>query len=273
MTAPVINNLAAEHPARWSTPVLEAMTTVAEAEYERTGSRLSVIDPFAGVGRGRLEIALKPYVSAVIGIELQPEWCTDEETYQADATALPYEDGLFDAVFSSPVFPNRMTDHHDAKDPCKACGGSGCEVFGPHSHGCVIVGHGSCKQCKGSGLSWRNTYAHALRRHGGEVVPGSAAVLQWGPAYRSLHRRALVEMIRVVVPDGLLAINMSNHIRNGTEQLVVEWWLNEMIVAGCRIHEVRRVPTRRQRNGANGEVRVDGEVVIVAHTPNPRRLV
>jgi len=80
-------------------------------------------------------------------------------------------------------------------------------------------------------------------------------------------------MIRVVTEGGMLAVNMSNHVREGKEQLVVEWWVNEIILAGCQLHEVRRVSTRRQRNGANRDARVDGEVIIVAHTPNPRRLV
>lgn len=269
MTA-ITENVAASHPAKWSTPVLEAITAAVENEADRVGHGLSLLDPMAGIGRARLEQATKPYARAVAGVELQPEWCTAGTT-QGNATRLDFASGLFDGVVTSPVFGNRMSDHHDAKDRCGACGGTAYRTDP------ALGVHGSdlhpCPTCKGSGLSWRNTYAHALRRHGGELVAGSAAAIQWGPAYRQLHRRVLAECIRVVVEDGLLAVNMSNHVREGAEQFVTEWWLNEIILAGCRIREVRRVESRRQRHGANGGVRVDGECLIVAHTPNPRRLV
>ncbi len=169
-------------------------------------------------------------------------------------------------------YGNRCADHHQAADPCKACKGTGAAPrLQPEALG------RPCDTCKGQGLSWRNTYAHALRRHGADLVPGSAAGMQWGPEYRALHRVALAEMLRVLVEGGLLAINMSNHLRTligggpQVEQLVVEWWLNEVILAGCRIQEVRRVRTSRNGKGANGQARVDGEVIIVAHTPSPRR--
>jgi len=73
-------------------------------------------------------------------------------------------------------------------------------------------------------------------------------------------------------------INMSNHLRTSkpggpqVEQRVVEWWTNELLVRGCRIVEIQNVPTRRQRRGANGQARVDGERIIVVHTPTERTL-
>lgn len=271
MTAPVVGNLAADHPAKWSTPVLDALVDIAGAESDRIVAPITVLDPFAGIGRSRLSLALAGNALIVDGVELQPEWCS-LGTMQGDALNLPDDwTGHYHAVITSPVYGNRASDHHDAKDPCKACAGTGRAV-GTTSR-CDPLGTVSCSKCKGSGLSWRITYAHALRRHGGEVQPGSSAVLAWGREYRAFHRRALAEMIRVVTEGGLLAVNMSNHVREGTEQLVAEWWVNEIIVAGCQLHEVRRVSTRRQRNGANRDARVDGEVIIVAHTPNPRRLV
>lgn len=281
MAAPVVANVAGDHPAKWSTPVLEAMADVVEAEQVRVGERLRVLDPFAGIGRGRLQLALAPWVAHVVGVELQPEWCTNgtelgNACHLPGCTCHPGPDdwtGRFHCVCTSPCYGNRCADHHQAADQCKACGGSGCWT----RQGVVVTGK-PCPTCKGERLSWRNTYAHALRRHGAELVAGSAAALQWGPEYRALHRRALGEMIRVVVEGGLLAINMSNHLRTATpggpqvEQLVVEWWVNELVVAGCRLWEVRRVDTQRNGKGANGQARVDGEVILVFHTPSPRRL-
>lgn len=310
----VLGNVAADHPAKWSSPVVLELAEVVATERERQGHPLAVLDPFAGIGRGRLADALRPNASEVLGVELQPEWCADELTIKGSACHLPgsgggraacgpwAEDwtGRFHAVVTSPCYGNRCADHHQAADRCKACRGQGAvesvaghcfDIDGGRWHDvgqckapecgyperparCCPV----CPTCKGTGLSWRNTYAHALRRHGADLVPGSAAGLAWGPEYRGLHKLALAEMIRVVAEGGLLAINMSNHPRTEVtggpqvEQLVVEWWLNEVIVAGCRIHEVRRVATSRNGFGANGGARVDGEVIIVAHTPPVRRL-
>lgn len=272
MVAPVIGNVASDHPCKWSTPVLDALADIVAAAAERMGDRLVVLDPCAGIGRGRLADALIGYVRQVDGVELQPEWCVDDLTMCADATQLPHPTGSYSAVVSSFVYPNRTTDHHDAKDPCGKCGGSGCWT----RQGAVVTDK-PCNTCKGTGLSWRNTYAHALRRHGGELVKGSHAGMGWGPQYRMTGRKILAESIRVLEPGGLLALNMSNHpateVKGGpqVEQLVVEWWVNEVLVAGCKLWEVRRVQTRRNRFGANGKARVDGECIIVAHTPDPRR--
>lgn len=291
----------ADHPAKWSASVLVAMADAAAAEAERVGHPLSVLDPFAGVGRARLAEALGPHAERVDGIELQPEWSGwapghpegvvkfvdgiavhgtgDLLTLQGQADDLPPHYGdRFDAVFSSPCYGNRCADHHDAQDKCKACSGYGGTCILIHDgspHGrehCRGAQWRDCPTCKGTGLSWRNTYAHALRRAGGELVPGSAAAMHWGRRYRLFHRDALAEMIRVVVPGGLLAINMSNHIADGDEQDVVGWWVNQIIVAGCILRAVLPIETPRNRNGENREVRVDAERLILAHTPKPRRL-
>jgi SAM-dependent methyltransferase len=280
----------ADHPAKWSASVLVVMADAAAAEADRVGHTLSVLDPFAGVGRARLAEALGPHAERVDGIELQPEWSGwrpgypegvvdfldgvpvpgtgDLLTLQGTATDLPPHYGdRFDAVFSSPCYGNRCADSHDAKDKCKACNGSRHAPVSPES-----TANPPCPTCKGTGLSWRNTYAHALRRAGGDLVPGSAAAMHWGREYRLLHRAALAEMVRVVVPGGLLAINMSNHIRDGVEQDVVGWWVNQIIVADCILRAVLPIETPRNRNGENRDVRVDAERLILAHTPKHRRL-
>lgn len=273
-----------DHPAKWSGAVLDAIATVAQRELGSLTTVPHVLDPFAGVGLPALADALAPVCPvSLAGVELQPEWASallptarpTPAPIVGDATQLPDAwTGTFDAVVTSPCYGNRMADHHDAADRCKACGGSGCTAVGClGAHPDDGRDHRLCPRCKGEGLSWRNTYAHALRRAGAEPVKGSAAVVQWGPAYRRLHLAALGEMFRVLVPGGLLVVNMSNHVREGQEQLVVEWWVNQVLVAYCRLVEVVRVQTPRQRNGANGDVRVENEVLIVARTPVQRRLV
>lgn len=251
-----------DHPAKWSQPVLDQIAEYVQAEAALQERRLRVLDPFAGVGRQRLEDAIG-LASAieVVGVELQPEW-GDDKTVQGDATSLPAEwSGQFGVVATSPTFGNRMADHHQAADTCKTCGGNG-----------RVVDDRQCPTCKGTCVSWRNTYAHSLRRQGGDLVRGSAAGMAWGYEYRQLHELAVMEMLRVTVEGGLLLVNMSNHLVTGYEQQVVEWWVNQFLHRYCTIVEVRRVQTRRQRNGANGEQRVDGEVVIAMRTPDQRRL-
>lgn len=247
---------------------------IAAAEVADTDLALNVLDPFAGVGRAKLQAALGFAAFTVVGVELEAEWRGDDPlTVAGDATRLdPEWSGAFDAVFTSPCYGNRMADHHEAKDPCAVCRGSGCTV-----ESCLAAhpddgqDHGLCPACGGSGLSKRHTYRHYLGR-----MPSarSAAVLQWtDPGYTVLHGMAIREMVRVVRPGGLVVVNMANHLRTlkpggpQVEQLVVEWWVRALLSHGLKLEEVRRVATPKQRHGANGEARVEGEAVIVCRIP------
>lgn len=260
-----------EHPAKWSQSVLDEVADLVAEHAPKGDSPVRVLDPFAGVGRPRLDGALNVGATGYLvdGVDLQPEArAVDPLTLTGDATALPDDwTGLYDVVVTSPCYGNRMGDHHQAEDRCKACSGSG--IWG-HQGGATT--DRACPACKGAGVSLRNTYAHSLRRAGGDLVSGSAAGMQWGSEYRALHGQALREMRRVLVEDGLLLVNMSNHVRGKVEQLVAEWWVNEMIVQGNRLVEVRRVHTPRHGFGANGQARVAGELVIAMRTPTVRRL-
>lgn len=267
-----------EHPATFSKTVLDRLREVLVDHVQLHGP-VRVLDPFAGTG-GIHELAQADTIETV-GIELQPEWASAHpDTQVGDATALPFADGSFSAVVTSPCYGNRMADHHIAKDPCKACAGVGeAEVRTEDALG-VRFDAVTCAECRGSGLSKRNTYAHALRRSGAEpvLVPTNAVVMRWGPSYRALHEAAVDEWLRVVEPGGLLVVNMSNHLETlkvrgekmEVEHRVVEWWVNLLLVKGCRLDEVRRIATRRNRQGANGQVRVVGEVVIVAYNRSTR---
>lgn len=236
MTAPK------EHPAKFSKPVLDFIADLLVAEVARRERVLKVLDPFAGVG------TLMPVVRSIThgrehcdaaGVELEPEWaCGDVDVVIGDALQLflIVDESTFDVVATSPCYGNRMADHHDAQED-----------------------------------SERHTYKHKLGR---DPLPGSAAVLQWGPDYRKFHGEAIGQMLyalkgRAVDPDdrGLLIVNMSNHPRGGVEQRVVEWWVNELLVHGCYMRGVWPIETRRQRHGANGELRCENEFVIVCRPP------
>lgn len=243
------------HPAKWSASVLSEIEQIVIDEADRIGRPVRVLDPFAGRGLPELREACGDDASIVAGVELEPEWAAaDPQTIVADATALPADwTDAFDLVVTSPCYGNRMADHHEARDD-----------------------------------SSRITYRHKLGR-----MPsgGSGAVLQWGPRYRTMHSRAWEEARRVLRPGrhgtpgkdgrprvlgGLAVINVSNHIRtrvrNGErveeEQPVVEWHINEFLLAGCTVEQIIKVPTPRMGFGQNGDARVDGERILVLRMPD-----
>lgn len=242
------------HPAKFSDAILSEIDVILD-DLVRSGALVqgaSILDPFAGIGKVH---GLRRIGFETIGVEIEPEWAEQHPgTLVGDATALEFEDGFFDAVVTSPCYGNRMADSHEARDLCKACKDRPVHEVR------------DCSMCGGLGLSKRNTYRHALGR---PLSDGSAGGLQWGASYRNLHERAWREGVRVVRPGGFLIVNISNHIRDGEEQRVVEWHLNTLLLIGCFLHEVRRVATPRLGFGANGDARVDGESIIVVRTPPP----
>jgi len=182
-----------------------------------------LLDPFAGLGNIH---ALAPEYDTH-GVELEPEWAASHaRTVEGDATDLPFENSSFDAVVTSPCYGNRMADTY----------------------------LGDRKGSK------RHTYTIALGR-----VPsdGSAAAMQWGPEYRNLHKRAWREAHRVIVPGGFLFLNISDHIRSRTVQPVSIWHTATLCEIGFSMVDCLPVMTRRQRHGANGNLRVDNEWLIV----------
>ena len=228
-----------DHPAPFSPTVLAALQDIVDAETDRLGREPTVLDPFAGVGRIHDLRRCRTY-----GIELEPEWAACRSaTRVGDATNLVEPAESFDAVMTSPCYGNRMADHHDARDTHKKCEGKGCSG------------------CKGTGISPRKTYRHSLGRMPTE---GSASIMQWGERYRQLHESAIAEMVRVVKVDGVVVVNMSDHIMGLRVMPVVGWWCWALGDAGLFVDRVTPVPTPRMRQGQNHELRVPHEQIIVA---------
>lgn len=210
------------HPARFSHSVLAVLRSEALVEGARLGRPLVILDPFAGTGRVHW---LRADGHQTVGIELEPEWAAARHgTVAGDARRLPLPAQSVDAIATSPCYGNRLADHHEAKDG-----------------------------------SLRRSYRHDLGR---PLSPGSAAGLQWGDRYRAFHQEAIAEMVRVLRPGGLLALNMSDHVRDGATVPVVAWWRQALEAAGVVISEDREVPTRRFRYGSNRD-RVEVEHVLV----------
>ena len=205
-----------EHPAPFSEPIIRRLAYLVR-KYDLINER--VLDPFAGIGL----IHNLSGLCHTTGVEIEPGWAkAHPRTIVGDATALPFPDNSFAAMITSPVYANRMSDHHNARDGSR-----------------------------------RITYRHL---YGQELHERNAGQMQWGHAYRDLHRAAWTEAARV--STSYLIVNLSNHIRKGVEQKVVEWHINELASYGY-IEEVIAIPTPRMGYGQNGSVRVNSEKIVV----------
>src|SRR5690606_25564798 len=141
----------------------------------------------AGTG-WRLEEALPG--RTLVGVELEPEWAEGASwIQQGDARSLPFADGAFRWVVTSPTYANRMSDSHNAQERCKPCGATG------------RVGDEVCERCDGQGRRAykRLTYTHRLGR---PLSEGSTANLGWigkeGERYREAHEAIWAEVWRVM---------------------------------------------------------------------------
>ena len=161
-----------------------------------------------------------------IGVELEPEWATlDPRTVVGDATALPFADASFTAVATSPTYANRLAD------------------------------------------AYRTDAAHTRRSYrfdlGRDLHPNNSGQLQWGEAYRALHRRAWVEAVRVLAPNGRLVVNIKDHVRGGAVVPVTAWHTGALESLGVVLVATRDVPVRSLRVGSNAGARVRTESVLV----------
>lgn len=245
------------HPATFSPAILETIQPLTPWQYlpDDLVRGIRVLDPFGGVG------TIQSIFPGAIVNELELEWLTQAPVHgrlmAGDATSLALRDGSIDMVITSPCYGNRMADHHDAREKCKACKGAGRNQAG---HGWV-----DCEKCKGTGarVYKRITYKHYLGR---DLRSNNAGAMQWGPAYRQLHVAAWAEVRRVLRRGGLFVLNISDHWRKGAFQDVPHWH-QDVIIGGGGFERFeplcRDVETPRMRFGANAEHRAEVEHIWV----------
>ena len=280
MAAPSSSTDLPNHPAKYSAPILPVLGQEFDRWYGSgfTFNPVRVLDPFGGVGGIHYikKHSLWHEKILSIGSELEFGWAIqglidrdpNGPMVQADALSLPFPDRSIHAVITSPCYGNRMADHHEAKDACSECHGSGLgepimaemRTFGGEHAKTVVTEWEACKKCKGKGLSVRNTYTH---QYGEKLRPESAAVMQWGTAYRNFHFDAWKEVGRVLRPGGLFLLNCSDHIRKGEVQEVTQWHIDCIKELDFKVQHIVPVETKRQKQGANGDKRVDTESVAV----------
>jgi hypothetical protein len=213
------------HPAKFTLSILTEIGELAAPHLDR-GGHVRVLDPFAGVGG--IHDLHEQYGWDTVGVEIEPEWA-GQHPRNVIGNVLDlmtmFEPQSFDAVITSPCYGNRMADKHEARD-----------------------------------ASVRHTYKHYL---GHQPHKESAAVLQWGQAYRDFHYAAWEQCVEMLAPGGIFVLNISDHIRKGERQRVTAWHVRTLLKLGLDLAEARRVDTPRMLHGSNRGARVTHETVAL----------
>lgn len=225
------------HPAKFNDDLMAVIRRVVLDDMVERGIRhYSILDPLAGVG------TIHQLASAnisTLGIELEREWARQHpDTICGDALVevaqmeMTYH-AFLNAIVVSPCYGNRMADHHNAKDDSR-----------------------------------RNTYRHAL---GHKLSPSSSAGMQWttkpDDEYKAFHRELWAEVIKVLEPSGIFVLNIKDHIRKDEVMRVADWHIATLTALGLKLERMEKVWATGNRQGQNGEKRVDHEWVITLRKP------
>jgi SAM-dependent methyltransferase len=213
-----------KHPAKYSDQFLPIF-----AKILIENKCLNVYDPMAGTGKLAM-IKAYGYNGIVICNDLEADW--NDLTYPVnywshyDAANPNYPEGSFSAICTSPTYGNRLADHWKRKE-----------------------------------FSKRFSYFFNL---GHDLHPENTGSMHWGDKYRIKHIKIWKECVRVLKPNGIFILNISDHIRNKELQEVSQWH-KDILTLECGLIEEsdQEIPTKRLRYGQNSESRVYNEHIIV----------
>lgn len=214
-----------------------------------------ILDPYAGIGRVH-ELGRED----TWGVEIEEEWamahertiCGDSADLRLATNGMPYFGSDIyvqcffpapNAIVTSPDYGNRMSDQY------------------------LGTPEEQRKRKEEGVMPRRRGYAISLGRR---VSPGSSAGFSFGPQYKALHRRIFTAVTDICLPDAMLALNVSDfyETRPGDEESsrvhVVAFWIELIASLGWVVQRYIPVGTRRFRDGANSDLRVDAETIIVA---------
>lgn len=264
------------HPAKFSDSILEVLAGLL-APYKD----LPTIDPMAGVGR-IFEVA--PWA---VGLEIEEDWArADPRIVCGDLLNLPeiIRRWAYRVAVTSCTYGNRMSDHHDAKEKCRACRGQGWTVPVESLNPAAVP----CPKCEGRG---RRSYKRLTYKHqiGHDLHANNSGAMPWGNLYREFHRMAwgvvLNDLIQsdvsaagdLVLPPPVFILNVKDHWKTvqGTKtrekalvrQEVTAWHTETIEAMGWVLDESASVDVLvpGMRMGANRDVREDYEAVLVFH--------
>lgn len=211
------------HPARYNKAFLPVFARMIR-------DKKFIFDPLAGTGERLLELKEKYLPDTVfIGTEIEKEWADITPSIVINMDVFKYlrfTSLRFDGILTSPVFGNRMSDHHNAKDASK-----------------------------------RNTYTHRLGR---PLSENNSGKLHWGKdEYAQFHVYLWKECVRVLKQNGIFILNIKNHYKKGIIQNVTEWHEDILLSSGLKKVEHIKIETPSLKFGQNSELRIPYESIIL----------
>ena len=213
---------AGKHPAKFNDALIPVIAAA-------INGRARVLDPMAGTGK---IATVKDY-----GFCGQV-FCNDIEDWGAarvynqlvdnwtfcDAAKLPYPDGFFDAIATSPTYGNGINQNRPA-------------------------------------VPWYRVITYRAY-FGKPLTEGNTGSVKWGKTYRDMHLRIYAEMKRVLSRDGVLVVNMADFVKSAEIVKVSEWHAQALAQCGFEMVGHEEVACKKMRFGSNGHKRVGHEVVM-----------
>jgi len=108
--------------------------------------------------------------------------------------------------------------------------------------------------------SKRYTYRISLGR---DLTDNNSAKFNWGNKYKALQEQVWNETFKVLKDGGYIFLNISNHIRAGKEEPVVEWHISTLLELGFYVDEIVSINTKRIKHGSNSNLRASSEKLAI----------